>query len=89
MVDVAVGPLTVAMDGFETVAGGVFEICRVVVVGVSGSRAGGPVIGKAGVDAGPPETIDVGGRRGDERDVDALSNRVVLVGLREGEVPPH
>jgi hypothetical protein len=50
--------------------------------------AGGPVIGEACVDAGLPEAIDVTGGRRDERDVDSPRDRMLLVGLRESEVPP-
>ena len=88
MIDVALRSRTVAVDGFEAVAGGVFEKCRVVVVGVIRTRAGGPVIGKARVDAGLPEAIDVSWGRRDERDVDSPCDRMLLVGLRESEVPP-
>jgi hypothetical protein len=88
VVDVAGGPLTVAVDGFEAVAGAVFEKCRVVVVGVIGSRAGGPVVGEAGVDAGAREAIDLSTGRRDEREVDAPGDRMVLVGLGQSEVPP-
>jgi hypothetical protein len=80
VIDVALGPLTVAVDGFEAVAGTVFEGCRVVVVGVLGTRSGGPVIRKPCVDAGLAETVDVSWGRGDERDMDAPSDRMVLVG---------
>jgi hypothetical protein len=88
VIDVALGPLTVAMHGFEAVAGGVLEERRVVIVGVVRTRAGGAVIGKAGVDTSPTETIDLGRGRRDERDMDAPSDRMVLVGLREREVAP-
>jgi hypothetical protein len=88
VVDVAGGPLTVAVDGFEAVAGAVFEKCRVVVVGVIGSGAGGPVIGEAGVDAGAGEAIDPSTDRCDERQVDAPGDRMLLVGLGQSEVPP-
>jgi hypothetical protein len=41
VIDVAPGPLTVAVHGFEAVAGGVFEKCRVVIVGGQASAAMG------------------------------------------------
>src|SRR4051812_20223310 len=88
MVDVARRPDTVAVDGFEAVAGAVFEKCRVVVVAVVRARPGGSVIGKAGGDAGLTEALDVSWGRGDERDVDALSDWMLLAGLSEREVSP-
>ncbi len=48
VINVAAGPVTVAVDGFEAVAGAVFETCRVVVVAVIRTRAGRPVIGQPG-----------------------------------------
>jgi hypothetical protein len=88
MVDVARGPLAVAVDGFEAVAGAVFQKCRVVVVRVVRTWAGGPVVGKPGGDAGLAEALDVSRGRGNERDMDALSDRMLVVGLRESEVSP-
>jgi hypothetical protein len=76
------------VDGFEAVAGVVFERCGVVIVRVIRTRPGGPVIGKPGVDAGVAEAVDVSSGRGDERDVDAPGDRMLVVGLRECEVPP-
>jgi hypothetical protein len=87
VIDVALRSLTVAVDGFEAVAGGVFEKCRAVIVGVTRTRAGGPVIGKVRVEAGLSEAIDVSRGRRDERDVDSPCDRMLLVGLRESEVP--
>ncbi len=59
VIDVAPRARTVAVDGFEAVARGVFEKCGVVVIGVDPARACGPVIGEARVDAGLPEAIDL------------------------------
>jgi hypothetical protein len=52
------------------------------------ARAVRPVVGKPGVDAGSGEAVDVGFSRSTERDVDAPSDRMLVVSLREREVPP-
>src|SRR5207302_716748 len=79
VLDSAPRPLSVAVDGLEAVAGGVFEKCGVVVVGENPTRAGGSVIREARVDAGLPEAIDMTWARRDERDVDAPCDRMILV----------
>jgi hypothetical protein len=87
VIDVALGSLAVAVDGFEAVAGRVFQKCRVVIVGIGRTQPGCPVVGKARGDAGLRESVDVGSGRRGERDVDSPGDRMLLVGLREGEVP--
>jgi len=88
VIDNAPRPPAIAVDGFEAVARGVLEKRRVVIVGVLRARAGRPVIGKARVGASLREAVDVRLGRCDERDVDSPCDRMLLVGLREGEVPP-
>jgi hypothetical protein len=88
VIDVSTGSFAVAVDGFEAVSGGVFEEGRVIVVGVNPTRARGTVIGKARVDAGLPEAIDMTWARRDERDVNSPCDRMILVRFREREVAP-
>ena len=89
MIDVSAGSFAVAVDGFEAVSGGVFEEGRVVVVGENPTRARGTVVGKARVDARPPEPIDMTRARRDERDVNSQRDRMILVSFREREVAPN
>jgi hypothetical protein len=42
VIDVTAGSLTVAVDGFEAVAGAVLDTCGVVIVAVIRTRAGRP-----------------------------------------------
>ena len=88
MIDVAPGAAATAVDGLEAVVRRVSDNCRVVAVPVIRARAVEPVIGKPGVDTGSGEAVDLGRSRGDERNVDAPSDRMLVVGLRYREVPP-
>jgi hypothetical protein len=68
VIDVAPKPVTVAVHGLEAVAVAIFEKCRVVIIGIIRTRAGGLVTSKPGVDAGLAEALDMSGVGAMKRD---------------------
>jgi len=87
MVDVANGSrvLTVAVDRLDAVAVGVEQEAAVIRGAVLRARPGRPVVSIPGVDARPPERVDLPGVAGAEPDVEPAGHRVL--GVRRPDVP--
>jgi hypothetical protein len=88
VIDVAALAQRAVVDRLGAVAVRVEQEGAVVVVAVLGTQPGRPVVAVAGLRARPPEGIDVLARGRDEADVQPPRHRVLLVGLRQGEVVP-